>query len=75
MQTVFIQVHYDVNGMKALRRGDFKVNPYKYKMDPDKTAAEVAEQFVRQVKRESNVKIEIVKVLYNEVDITELVND
>ncbi len=70
---VLIQVHYVINDMKALRRGYFKVNTYKFKQNPNEAAAEVAKQWIREMRKEYIYKIEIYKVLYDEVDITELV--
>lgn len=70
---VLIQVHYVINDMKALRRGYFKVNAYKFKQNPNEATAEVARQWIRELSKEYIYKIEIYKVLYNEVDITELV--
>lgn len=73
MQSVFIEVHYTINDMKALRRGYFNVHPKKFRKNPDEAAADVAKQFIREMRREYIYKIEINKVLYDSNDITEIV--
>lgn len=72
---VLILVHFFVNEIKTLRKGYFKVNPYKYKLNPDETAAEVAKQWIRELRKEYSYRIEVFKVLYDENDITDLAKD
>lgn len=72
---ILIQVHYIFNDMKALRRGYFNVDQYKFKKNPDETAAKTAKQWISEIKREYIFNIEVIKVLYDNNDITELVKD
>jgi hypothetical protein len=73
MMQVLIQVHYFYFDTKILKRGYFKVNPKKYKEDPDNSSAEVAQKWIAQMLLEFP-GIELYKVLYEDVDITSLIN-
>lgn len=70
---ILIQLHYLSNNGKALQQADFKVNPRNYKLDPDAEEARISSEWFKQIKRESINKIELYKVLYNQIDITEKV--
>ncbi|QGQ45804.1 hypothetical protein [Metabacillus sediminilitoris] len=70
---VLVQVHYFYFDSKILKRGYFKVNPKKYKEDPDNSVAEVAGKWIEQMLMELP-GMEIYKVLYDDVDITNLIN-
>ncbi|MCM3599022.1 hypothetical protein M4D55_25115 [Metabacillus idriensis] len=68
-----IDLHYFVNGMKTLQCGYFKVNVREFKINPDEEAARVALEWFKKVKRNFNYEVNLYKVLYNQIDITELV--
>ena len=71
---VLIQIHFEVNGSKVLRRGDMSVNSFEYEINPDQAAAESAIRWIRDLQREfPSMKID--KVVYNMTDITEIVKD
>ncbi|MFY0758719.1 hypothetical protein AB1K32_07545 [Metabacillus dongyingensis] len=70
---ILIQLHYIINGGKLLQQGDFKVNERNYKLDPDKEATRVAYKWYREVKRAYIYEVELHKVIYNQIDITEKV--
>ncbi|MFY0762129.1 hypothetical protein AB1K32_25345 [Metabacillus dongyingensis] len=70
---IVIDLHYFVNGMKSLQSGYFKVNERKFKINPDEEAARVALAWFKNVKREFIYEVDIYKVLYNQIDITEIV--
>jgi hypothetical protein len=56
-----------------MQRGEFKVNAYHYKQNPQQEASRVAFDWLKQVRKEAHVE-EIIEVIYNDVnDITELV--
>jgi len=69
-----IALHYVNRGNRKLRRGDFKVNAYKYKEDPIKEAVRVAKEWINQLVLEEPEMI-IERVVYNQVhDITNLIS-
>lgn len=70
---IVIDLHYFVNGMKTLQCGYFKVNSREFNINPDEEAARVAFAWVKQVKRDFIYEVDLHKVLYNQIDITNLV--
>ncbi|HZH60689.1 MAG TPA: hypothetical protein VEY70_14165 [Metabacillus sp.] len=69
---VLIQIHFEVNGSKVLRRGDISVNSFEYKIKPDNAAAESAIRYIKDLRRE-HPGMKVYKVVYKTIDITELV--
>jgi len=70
---VHIALHYVNRGNKKMRRGDFKVNPIRYREDPFQEAVRVAKEWINQLVLEEPEMI-IQRIVYNqEHDITELV--
>lgn len=72
---IVIKLHYFVNGMKNLQQGEFRVNVRKYKEDPDKEAARIAYKWFHELRREFIYELRLHKVLYNGIEITELVKE
>ncbi|WP_409297777.1 hypothetical protein V1498_06915 [Peribacillus sp. SCS-26] len=70
-----IEVVLLVNEARSLQRGTFPVNSRRFTEDSDKEAAAVAFEWIRKLRRLSGYFAEasIVKVTYEEKDITELV--
>jgi hypothetical protein len=69
---VLVEVHYFYLDTKIRKRGYFKVNSRKFREDPDKAATVVAKEWIRKIQVESP-GMEIYKVYYDEVDITNLI--
>lgn len=73
--TITIKIIYKGYESRFLRRADFKVNSFEYEIDPNKEAAHVAYEWLKQIGREGHVS-EIINVTYNETnDITEMVKE
>jgi hypothetical protein len=70
---IVIDLHYFVNEGKTLQSGYFKVNGREFNIDPDKEAARAALEWFKSIKREHVYDIDLYKVLYNQIEITELV--
>ncbi|UAL53519.1 MULTISPECIES: hypothetical protein [Metabacillus] len=70
---IVIDLHYFVNGMKTLQCGYFKVNVREFNINPHEEAASVALEWFKKLKRDFIYNVELYKVLYNQIDITELV--
>jgi hypothetical protein len=55
-----------------MQRGSFPVNPFEFEINPDKEAARVANEWIKQIRRENHVE-KILEVNYDDnKDITEL---
>ncbi|MDQ0857683.1 hypothetical protein [Bacillus sp. V2I10] len=70
---IVIDLHYFVNGMKTLQCGYFMVNGKKFKYNPEEESARVAFEWFQKVKRDFIYDVDLYKVLYNQIDITEKV--
>lgn len=58
-----------------MQRGSFPINPFEFKVEPDKEAARVAMEFLKMIRKEGHIE-EIIEVVYNDdKDITELVKE
>ena len=71
-----ISIHLYAHGNNCFKGGSFAVMPSDFKKDSDWTAAIVAFEWIKQIKRELGFSddFRITKVYYNEdIDITELV--
>jgi hypothetical protein len=70
---VTIRLKYLSWGGEMLRAGSFPVNERLFREDPDKEAVRVTKQWIKEIRREHEIK-GITKVIYDgEKDITELV--
>lgn len=67
---VHIEVHYIHYDTKCLQQGNFEVNSFEYEINPDLAAAVSAILFIRDLQRE-HTGMQIRKVSYNSIDITE----
>lgn len=72
--TILIELVYYGHEHNIVRRGNFRVDKRKFNEDQDRAAAEVAFRWVKQIRREEYIS-KIIKVKYNAIDITELVQD
>lgn len=72
---IVIDLHYFVNGVKSLQCGYFKVDVREFKNNPDKEAARVSYEWFRKMKRTFIYEVTLYKVLYNQIEITELVKN
>lgn len=71
---ILLRVQLNIDGTNLESSGHFPVKISDYKKDPDWTAAVIAYQFIQQIKYETGYrKTDILKVTYDENDITELV--
>jgi predicted O-methyltransferase YrrM len=72
---ITIRIIYQGYAAKLMQRASFAVNQKAFKVDPDRKAARIAYEWLKEIKREGHVQ-EIVKVIYNnDQDITELVKE
>jgi hypothetical protein len=72
---VTIRLIYLSWGGEILRAGSFLVNERLFQVDPNKEAAKVAKQWIKEIKHEHEIA-EILKVVYDgSKDITELVKE
>lgn len=71
--TILIMVRYQSAAGGVLQQGYFKTKAWLYKENPDKEAARVAKEFVRQIKRDNPYEITITEVTYENNDITHLI--
>ena len=69
---VLIEVHYIHYDTKCLQQGNFPVNSFEYEVNPDQAATESAIRFIKELRREFP-GMRAYKVVYNSIDITELV--
>lgn len=70
---IHIRVLFTRYGTKAFRQANFTVNTYRFKQDPNQESARVAYDWIKQLKRESEIS-GLNKVVWNEEnDITDLV--
>lgn len=68
-----IEVYLIANNSRFMQAGSFTVRTAAYKQDPNKEAARVARDWIKQIKRGMMYPIEIIKVFYDgKNDITEL---
>ena len=68
---VLIKIHYIYNTIDCLQKGEFRVNYRDYKKDPDKTVAERAAKWIKEIMM-NFPEMKVTKVLYNEdIQITE----
>lgn len=75
MPNVHIEINYIGWQSDITRKGNFPINIYKFKQNGDRTAAEVALNWINKIRNEEHIG-EILKVTYNkDHDITELVKD
>ncbi|MFB9989028.1 hypothetical protein [Bacillus benzoevorans] len=72
---IYIEVNYIGWECDILRKGNFPVNSWQFKEDPDWTVAEVTLKWINEIRRENNIS-KITKVTYNrDNDITDLVKE
>jgi len=70
---IHIEIIYFGSRSDILRKGNFPVNSRRFNEDPDRAAAEVALNWIWEIRREHHVG-KIIKVTYNkEHEITDLV--
>lgn len=71
---VLIEVSYIGWECTILQKGYFEINRRKFKENADQTAAFCALRWINKLRIDHHVS-EIIKVKYNEIDITDLVKD
>lgn len=72
---ITIRIIYKGYEARIMRRGSFPVDPFEFKVDPNKEAARVAYEWVNQIRREGHIS-EIIEVVYDQdKDMTELVKE
>ncbi|MCV9884690.1 hypothetical protein [Metabacillus halosaccharovorans] len=64
-------IHYDT---LSLQQGSFPVDSFEYEINPDQAAADSAIRFIRELQRVHS-GMQIRKVSYNSIDITEIVKN
>jgi len=69
---VLIEVHYIHYDTPSLQQGDFPVDSFEYEISPDRAAAVSAIIFIKELQR-IHSGMQIRKVCYNSLDITDLV--
>lgn len=72
--TILIELIYYGQENEILRRGNFPVDKRRIEDDPDHAAAEVAFKWIKQIRAEGYIS-KIIRVKYNSIDITELVQN
>jgi hypothetical protein len=73
MNTILIEINYEVYDNEVRRRGEFRVNSRLYAQYPDLEASKVAKQWVKEINREHGNTIKVTKLTYEGKDITHLV--
>lgn len=71
---VLIEVYYIHYNTNCLNQGNFPVNSLEYEINPNQAAAVSAIRFIRDLQRE-HTGMQIRKVSYNSIDITDIVKD
>jgi hypothetical protein len=75
MNIINIKIIYRGYTSRILRDADFPVDPFEYEIDPNKEAARITLQWLKQIRREGHID-HIISVIYNsDKDITELVKE
>jgi hypothetical protein len=70
---ITIRIIYKGYSSRLMQRASFPVNAFEFEINPDKEAARVANEWIKQIRREIHVE-EILEVIYDDnKDITELV--
>ena len=71
---VHIEVHYIHYDTHCLQQGSFPVDSFEYEVNPDQAATVSAIRFIRELRRQYPT-MQIKKVSYNTIDITDIVKD
>lgn len=69
---ITIKILYKGYSSRLMQRGSFPINQFEFEINPDKEAARVANEWIKQIRREVHIN-EILEVIYDDnKDITDL---